>query len=132
MTTVIDEKEMQEHVLCKFFLLVFRQSGDLFDITKTGDLENERFMKGMSTIPENIVWTDLTKNDSADVKAVTENDNLGNILSWKGCVSNSKEYVVSGDDEGIVRLFSFPCPESNVSSHQNSIFDAFLLVFMLF
>ena len=72
-------------------------------------------MKGVSSMPENITWTDPTKNDDPDVKAVFENDNLGNILSWKGSISNSKKYIFSGDDEGIVRLFSFPCPEPEVS-----------------
>lgn len=71
-------------------------------------------MKGIETIPENITWSDAVWSDGPDVKGCWENENVGNILSLIHNRSHSKEYLVSGDDEGIIRLFSYPCEDTTV------------------
>ena len=65
-------------------------------------------------MPENMTWKDAIWTHSHDVKGCWENENVGNILSLIGSCSHSKKYLVSGDDDGIIRLYSYPCTDTKV------------------
>src|SRR5687768_17219841 len=72
-------------------------------------------MQGFDSIPENIEWKDPIWSRSERLRGLWENEHVENALSLVGTCSNSRKYFVCGDDEGVIRLFSFPCREKSVS-----------------
>jgi hypothetical protein len=81
----------------------------------TGDLSNARFMAGLEKIPDTIEWKDPVWSHCEQVRGMWQNDKISSVLTLIGCTSNDKNLLACGDENGIIRLFSFPCQDIRVS-----------------
>ncbi|RWS07802.1 echinoderm microtubule-associated protein-like CG42247 [Dinothrombium tinctorium] len=73
------------------------------------DLPNFRYMRGCSSIIRKIEWYDATCSGGDDVRGIWDNSNVHDINYISCHCSFDHKYLASGDDKGVIRLFSYPC-----------------------
>ncbi|CAG2115033.1 unnamed protein product [Medioppia subpectinata] len=69
-------------------------------------------MKGVSDFSNKIIWFDSTCSGGEDVRGIWDNRYLQDVVNLSCHCSPSTKYLVSGDEEGVLRLFSYPCSDS--------------------
>ncbi|XP_054159536.1 echinoderm microtubule-associated protein-like CG42247 [Oppia nitens] len=80
------------------------------------DLPNCRYMKGLSNFAEsNINWFDPTCSGSEDVRGIWDNHYLQDVVNLSCHCSPTTRYLVSGDEDGVLRLFGYPCTDSKAA-----------------
>lgn len=82
---------------------------------RTGDLEKSRFMAGLEEMPEKLEWKDPVWSHCEQVRGVWQNERISSVLSLTGSVSNAKDLLACGDDTGLIRLFTYPCTQQQVT-----------------
>lgn len=66
---------------------------------------------------EQIKFHDATCLSGDDVRGIWENDNLDNVVNLACHCSSTGDLIVTGDENGNVRLFTYPCLEQNAGFH---------------
>lgn len=107
----------------------------LFVSIFTGDLKMNRYMSGMRSLPKTISWTQPEWLHSQFILDFNKNnDHLKRLVASVVNVSRSKQYLVLGDDQGYLRLFSYPIVDQAVSDHSTMsrvTFLSFVSVWLL-
>lgn len=80
-----------------------------------GNLNESNFSKGTSIETDKIQWYDATCLSGNDVKGIWENDNLNNVINLCCHCSLENDLIATGDENGNVRLFVYPCTDNNAS-----------------
>lgn len=72
-------------------------------------------MAGLERIPENMEWKDPVWSHCEQVRGMWENEKISSVLTLVGSTSDAKDLLACGDEEGVIRLFSYPCSDQRVS-----------------
>lgn len=84
-----------------------------------------RYMSGLRSLPRNISWTQPEWVHSQFILELSKNnEHLKDLVASTVTASRSKQYLVIGDHQGYLRLFSYPITDQKVSDH----FDYLLAV----
>lgn len=79
-----------------------------------GDLPNFRYIKGISSLSDNLDWFDMTCSGGEDVRGIWDNNKIEDVINISCHRSPDGEYLIAGDEEGHLRLFSYTCADPKV------------------
>ena len=79
------------------------------------DLHNTRYIRNVTNFSDNLRWHNATCSGLEDARGTWDNDRLKNVINICNHYSPSLRYIVTGDESGFVRLFSYPCLQTNVT-----------------
>ncbi|KAH9400745.1 hypothetical protein TYRP_002317 [Tyrophagus putrescentiae] len=79
------------------------------------DLHNTRYIRNVTNFSDNLRWHNATCSGLEDARGTWDNERLKNVINICNHYSPSLRYIVTGDESGFVRLFSYPCLQTNAA-----------------
>lgn len=103
----------QELILCKFILFIMiNQLTILFYL---GDLPNTRYIRNVTSFSDNLQWHNVTCSGLEDARGTWDNEKFKDVINICKNYSPNLKCIVTGDENGFIRLFAYPCYDTKVS-----------------
>ncbi|KAJ6221100.1 hypothetical protein RDWZM_006912 [Blomia tropicalis] len=82
------------------------------------DLHNTRYIRNVTNFSDNLRWYNATCSGLDDARGTWDNQTLKDVINICSFYGPSMGYILTGDEMGYVRLFSYPSIQSDSSYYQ--------------
>nr|XP_027204131.1 echinoderm microtubule-associated protein-like 1 [Dermatophagoides pteronyssinus] len=82
------------------------------------DLPNTRYIRNVTSFSDNLQWCNVTCSGLEDARGTWDNEKFKDVINICKNYSPTLKCIVTGDENGFIRLFAYPCYDTKASYFQ--------------